>query len=319
MVRDIKIILDITNYSPGSLVEGQVMVSVDRPRRYHSMVINLQGGAEVHWTKTRQFIDRERTVHYRNSDTYVNREVVLWKAEYSPTGSLPVGEHYLPFILELPQNIPHSFEGTYGQVRYELEASILQSIQTNFVLRSKHAIIVENNTPMDILRLCREPRTVAKTKRLKILIFGAGSISTTVSVPRTGFSPGDTIPININVSNQSSRRICVDSVLRRRSTLTASGGEQKVISRQIAKTVLPFVMPWDVISCEMFLDVPIDIQASMRNCSCIRVKYVLAIKVHIPWSFYMQELKIPVVIANDVSVGPAVLYRLQPQPPARND
>ena len=36
---------------------------------------------------------------------------------------MPAGEHYLPFSFSLPPNLPPSFEGDYGYIRYWAKAS----------------------------------------------------------------------------------------------------------------------------------------------------------------------------------------------------
>jgi len=37
---------------------------------------------------------------------------------------MPAGEHYLPFSFSLPPNLPPSFEGDYGYIRYWAKATI---------------------------------------------------------------------------------------------------------------------------------------------------------------------------------------------------
>lgn len=37
---------------------------------------------------------------------------------------MPAGEHYLPFSFSLPPDLPPSFEGDYGYIRYWAKATI---------------------------------------------------------------------------------------------------------------------------------------------------------------------------------------------------
>ncbi len=171
MVKDIKLLLDSIHHSPGSTVQGKLIVSVDKPKNYHSIVVKLWGGAKVHWTETTGTGEHRETCTYSNSETYIDVEIAVWKLENSPTGDLPIGEHCFPFSFQLHQNMPPSFEGECGQVRYEVKSRIVQSGLINAVTKSKHAIkgrlIVEGpgTTPNpDIQRLYYEPATANDTK-----------------------------------------------------------------------------------------------------------------------------------------------------------
>ena len=100
---------------------------------------------------------------------------------------------------------------------------------------AKTSLVVEDRSPrMDLLRMNSEPVTVEKIRRVKSLLFESGSVSTTVDVPRRGFSPGETIPIHVRVDNQTSRQIRITSILQRVDTFTESGGKQKITHSPIA-------------------------------------------------------------------------------------
>ena len=102
MVRDMKIILDSTDHTPGSIVQGRVMIGVDKPYKCHSIVVELWGGATVRWEDSDDSFDI--------SDPYISSQDTVWKVDNSPTGALPVGEHYFPFSFQLPQNTVPSFK-----------------------------------------------------------------------------------------------------------------------------------------------------------------------------------------------------------------
>lgn len=310
MVKDIKLFLDTIHHSPGSTIQGKLMVSVDKPKKYHSIIVTLWGAATVSWQVNRD----KHTITLSNLKMYTHQQSLVWKALDSPTGKLPIGEHHFPFGFQLPQDIPPSFKGQHGKVSYTVAAWIMETgglIRSN---RPKHAIetflIVKDERPRpDIMRLYREPATVDKTKTLKFLFFKSGSISATVTLPRTGFSPGETIPISISVNNQSSRQIHVASILQRVDAFTESRGTCMVKSNLIAETLSSPIMPGTNASYEdRNLRVPSGAYKTMRSCSCISVKYVVIVIIRIPWSFN-KILKLPVVIANGDSTslaGPAV-------------
>ncbi len=118
------------------------------------------------------------------------------------------------------------------------------------------------------------------------------------------------------MNNESSRQIQVASVLRRVDTFIALGGKRRTIPNLIAETTSSPITPGVITSYEdKNLRVPTEVQMTMRDCSCIRVEYVLTVEVKIPWSFNMK-LQIPIVIAkygSSTSVPePVVPFGLQP-------
>ncbi len=318
MAKDLKLILENIHLSPGSTVRGELRVSVDKPKEYDGIYLTLWGAATVRW----QVSQDRHTVTFFNREMYVHNQVPVWEAKNSPTGDLPVGEHHFPFSFWLPENVPPSFEGKYGQVRYEVAASITAiGSLTRPSVKSKHLVaahlIVEDERPRpDILRRYNQPITVVKTKALKFLFFRSGSVSARVDIPRRGFSPGEIIPINVKVNNQSSRQVSVASVLQRVDTFTESRGTQRTVHRLIAETVSSPIRPGVNASYEgRKLVIPVDVQKTLRGCSCISVEYYLIVVVRIPWSFN-KKIKIQITIANGGStpvVGSAVPLSLQHQ------
>ena len=82
---------------------------------------------KAHWTEKRGTGDNKRTIHYRNERIYFSQKIVLWGNPLdsnadSPT--MPPGDYTLPFQFILPYNIPFSFEGGWGHVRYTCKATI---------------------------------------------------------------------------------------------------------------------------------------------------------------------------------------------------
>lgn len=127
MVKDFKLCLDTNqHYSPGSRVQGSLVVSVKAPKDYHSIIVTVFGEAQVKWTVSSGSGKSRRRTTYINSQNCINLHVAVWKADSSATGNLPIGEHNFPFIFELPQNLPNSYEGAYGHIRYEVGTKIVQ-------------------------------------------------------------------------------------------------------------------------------------------------------------------------------------------------
>lgn len=308
MVKSMKIVLDRPDYAPGSTVQGQVVVNVvDRPYKCHSIVVELWGGAMVHWED-----DSESDCD--NLETYFCTHETVWKLESSSTGDLPVGEHFFSFSFQLPPDTVPSFEGSHGQVKYELKAEIVHTGLISSIVKSRHQVkayfnVEERTHRTDILRLYGEPILVERTKRL---FFSSGSICITVNLPHSGFSCGETIPVSVHVKNQSSRRICIESCLKRRDLFTCADDKVKRVGPYPITAVLSsLITPQLSTSCDRYITIPPHAQATVRKCSIISVEYTLDIRVVIPWSFDML-LKIPIVVANGEPIEGECQFPVQP-------
>ena len=314
MVKDIKLYLHDPpqHYFPGSVVEGSLEVSVDKPKNYDRIIVALLGEASVCWTESggrsganNDGYDTLVTRHY--SEPYCNTEIEV------STGQLSIGVHTFPFSFHLPENIPSSFQTVYGQIKYEIETRIMRTGRT-----IKALLKVENRMPRtDILS---EPITASRTKRLKFLFWKRGSITATVSLPRTGFSPGEVIPISVNICNESSRQIRIASVLKRRDTFTVHPGTMykrtKIVNNVIVRTLSSPIMPGAMVTfAENKMIVPIDAATTIRDCSCISAEYTLKVTIKIPWSFN-ENVKIPLTIAYGAPVTEPHTFDLRPQHPA---
>ena len=119
----------------GEEVRGQVLMNLSSQKNFRKIKLEIVGRGEVHWTESRTVSrtdsDGNRTSetvydHYRSSEKYFQQEFVL---HHGP--GLPPGQHVLPFRVLLPSNLPSSFEGEHGHVRYFIKADIVRDWKWN--------------------------------------------------------------------------------------------------------------------------------------------------------------------------------------------
>ena len=95
--------------------------------------VKVVGFAHVQWNerikvvlpygsrfKNQQY-HREKTIYYENQVDLLNRKQIIH------SGDILEGEHAIPFKAELPADLPCSFEGQYGHIRYYVEAKLDRS------------------------------------------------------------------------------------------------------------------------------------------------------------------------------------------------
>ncbi|PVD19350.1 hypothetical protein C0Q70_19837 [Pomacea canaliculata] len=89
------------------------------------------GRAYVHWSEVenvghRGGRQRIETVEYSADEEYFQYKFILWTLESKSEESecMSAGVHSFPFSMELPLNLPPSFEGDYGYIRYWAKATM---------------------------------------------------------------------------------------------------------------------------------------------------------------------------------------------------
>ncbi len=100
-------------FAPGSTVEGQVLVTCDDDFQCERLHISLLG------TEAVKVVVRigKTTIIYQDKRDHVNDIVNLTEAI-----KIPTGESRYNFSFTLPSNIPGSYNGTCGWIKYSLEA-----------------------------------------------------------------------------------------------------------------------------------------------------------------------------------------------------
>ena len=114
----------------GEELRGRVLIDLSSEKKFKQISVEIVGRGEVHWTEMRTVTRREGdgttvtetvTDHYRGSEKYFHQEFIIQQGP-----GLPPGRHVLPFSVILPSNLPSSFEGEHGSVRYYVKANIVR-------------------------------------------------------------------------------------------------------------------------------------------------------------------------------------------------
>lgn len=158
----------------------------------------------------------------------------------APKITLLRGTYCYPFQFQLPENIPSSFEGEYGHVRYTVKATIEKPKRFTHVTKTAFSVIgsLDLNTIPQIdvsffsktkwlniwvnswngffysitwFRL-QAPAGMTLSKNICCLCCTSGPISALLSLPRRGYVPGDIIPVVVEVENLSRRKIASASI-----------------------------------------------------------------------------------------------------------
>ena len=112
-MRNIEIQLKNPTLTSGDVAEGQVVLTCDDDFKCEQLYVTIKGRelarVVIHAGKV--------TVVHEEKRDHINHRIDLGE-----NLSIPMGESRYDFSFQLPSNIPGSYEGAYGSIKYSMEA-----------------------------------------------------------------------------------------------------------------------------------------------------------------------------------------------------
>ncbi|XP_063627196.1 arrestin domain-containing protein 17-like [Cydia splendana] len=205
-----RLVLDSDNgsYFAGQTVNAKLIFNPDKVKTFRGIYAKIKGFCKVHWTTShsRRVPDGRgghRTEHYTETheshEVYVERKIYLVGGE-SGEHRIQPGKHEYPFNFPLPANCPSSFEGQHGHIRYEIKAVVDRAFKTDQEKKVRLRVIA----PLDLNAdpYCSEPIEIEMSNTYCCCCMSRGACETLVKLPKGGYCPGQTIPIEVSCENK---------------------------------------------------------------------------------------------------------------------
>lgn len=169
----------------------------------------LYGEAYCHWTESRRVQvgsgnnrrTETRTTHYIGRDVYLNTKTYLFGQSGHSSVVMGSGTYRYDFACPLPPQLPASFEASHGHIRYYIEAVL--DIPWRFDKESKLQFTVARvndlNESLDLKIPCR----IEEVKKFCCFFCESDPLMMTVTLPYSGFVPGQNIHVAVNYNNRS--------------------------------------------------------------------------------------------------------------------
>nr|XP_012140477.1 PREDICTED: arrestin domain-containing protein 2-like [Megachile rotundata] len=271
--RRIDIAFDHTQqvYYSGQKISGNVHLDVDEPVSALGIRLKCKGEAQVYFTDRSAGIRRKFSAfeNYLHVETYL---VGDGKEKSMITGGV------YPFSLTLPENLPCSFEGRYGRVRYSIRALLdvttIYRFSTNIIPFTVAPILDLNRDPLAPLPI--------NVQQSKVYMGQTEPLSVSMSLPVHGYVPGQTIPIKIDMNNPSTVALKKIRIVLKKVTVsivvvtyhsTEKSRKHKEIVVEVEQPVNKNSDTYDVT-----FDVPAVPPTGMIHCNIIDVLYTLKVE-----------------------------------------
>jgi len=293
-------------YFSGQEIQGQIHIHLSEPKKTGMLKLELCGEGRVHWTETRNVerrtnpgrsrreIQREtETIHHRSHERYLEQEIVLF---HGP--QLAVGIHVFPFSIFLGPNLPSSFEGQHGHIRYYLQAVIVRDWLWNH--RTKQHITVNSILDLNLFNSCKQPQHTRDHKHFCCFCCKSGPVSVVMHTDRTGYVSGENIVFSAEVDNKSNKEMQHTNVQLVESVTFKAGGHHKTTSRTVAEQRRGRVGPgdsdiWDRVPVRVPPLPPSNLGGS---CGIIQLQYALRFSVHPDGMGFALNVELPITIGS---------------------
>ncbi|XP_053668437.1 arrestin domain-containing protein 2-like [Anopheles marshallii] len=194
-------------YQSGQQVTGHVHIKLTEPKKFYEIRLSILGVSNVKWTQKRGQGRQRRTVYYTaKRDHLSSMKVLVGSPDSGNPTELPAGEHIYEFACELPSHLPTSFEGSYGHCRYTAQVVMVRPWKFNLTYKVGFTVI----QPRDLNLQSPSIRLPTRMEDARVFCCGfwrTKPLFVRVTVPYTGYVPGQAIPLTIDLNNQSSRII----------------------------------------------------------------------------------------------------------------
>ncbi|GLH04436.1 Arrestin domain-containing protein 2 [Gryllus bimaculatus] len=288
-------------YFGGEMVTGRLHIRLDRSTRTRGIELKFRGEARVYWEKKIKEKDEEGN-SLMSIEEHTSHELYFDTPFYvlgGPYILLQPGEHIYNFNMQLPSVLPSSFEGKLGYIRYTLLATLIQDMHANMVAKSAFTVLC----PLDLNREqnVKNPVMISDDKFLCCCCCKSGPITCALSLPATGFAPGQEIPFSLEVENYSNstvRSIHFSLIKNVSFTVTRPKKETETESTKVVQMVLNGVASNDKYSWTERLEVPSLPPSYLKHCTIIDIAYSLEVEVKISGLHKNMFIRVPIVIGT---------------------
>jgi len=221
---------------------------------------------------------------------------------------LPAGAHTYPFTCALPPQLPSSFEGEHGHIRYTVKVTLDRPWK--FDQDSKLAFTVISPLDLNKMEKARDPHKLVMEKSFWCCCCATPPLAIVVSLPVTGFVSGQAIPLLAEVDNQSSIEVeKVKFQFRKHVSFhtMAPRMTKKVVQVLGELTIGPFLKN-EQRTVRQSLDIAALPPSNLDNCGIIDLHYDLSVVCEVAGFHTNLDGLVP------ITIGTIPLRDYAPQP-----
>ncbi|KAF7997819.1 hypothetical protein HCN44_009217 [Aphidius gifuensis] len=265
-------------YYPGQTVTGQILFSVNSTRKVHGIKLTVKGDAITTWAVYESGGTMSRAVTLTGQEQYMHYKYYILGSAFGPTIEFSADDYSYPFTFELPNKLPSSFEHKWGRVRYTVSATLDHGLKFDQEVKAAFTILSDYNLNTDQKAL--EPVDQLLSKTFGYFCYGSKPMRVNIKMPVKGYVPGQTIPIRINIDNDTG--VIIERIklsLVKKVTFRVRNPKKEIRHDKIvvAETDISPIERGENTYEEKILVPPIP-PSNLTNCSLIDIEYYVKLE-----------------------------------------
>ena len=191
----------------GTRLSGNVVLKLSQPTEIRELLVRFHGDGGCYWEE--EYVDgrgSSRRRKFEGEETYCNLAHSLYSIMLHSTveQSHPAGRYSYPFSFDLPPDLPSSFEGKFGHVRYVLEAEIY--LPRHVTPKVEKNVTVRERIDSNLVKYRNGPGG-EEEKGIGCLCCVAGRVAVRANIDRGCYCPGESAYVDAKVENHTTREM----------------------------------------------------------------------------------------------------------------
>ncbi|XP_031619428.1 arrestin domain-containing protein 3-like isoform X2 [Contarinia nasturtii] len=200
----------------GDVIFGTVHLKLTERKKLRGVYVSFNGDSRTNWS---EYVEEERGYgddrHYERvlrqycgHENHLSSKIYLVR-EQGDSFYLDAGQYTYNFEFQLPHDLPSSFEGEHGDIRYNAKLVLIVPWWFNDTYKKPFTVI--KTLDLNAKPSLHRPVIIGKKHTFKpCYIFcccPSGPLKVIAQLPVGGYVPGQTINLTFTVENESGNRV----------------------------------------------------------------------------------------------------------------
>ncbi|XP_075979523.1 arrestin domain-containing protein 1-like [Anticarsia gemmatalis] len=292
-------------YKAGEVIFGSINFNRDEPMNIIELSVKFKGFCKVWFAKSER---NPRTIH-ESFEEYFNKKTYIISGKHL----LPAGRHKFEFNCPIPSDVPSSFEGIHGYVRYDLRIALVASGMLTPSIEKTANIKIWKPIDLNNSPYARRPIEYEIVNMHCCMCTRRGTSEVQMKLPVGGFCPGQTIPIEVNVTNPSRTQIeeIKFSIKKDVRYVASTNPTARAVHSTIAEIKKGPIRARTTRHWDLTMTVPAMELHNLEGCRFIHIDYDFKISVNVGGCHETNEQYRPIVFGHIPLAG----FQDEEQPP----
>uniref|UniRef100_A0A1L8DK69 Putative arrestin domain-containing protein 3 n=1 Tax=Nyssomyia neivai TaxID=330878 RepID=A0A1L8DK69_9DIPT len=286
----------------GQTISGQVELSISKIKKVIGVTLRIVGYAKCRWSEHKGSNKHRRTVVYQGREDYLaSLTDLVGRSQDGSTIELAPGMHSYRFTCDLPHQLPTSFEGSKGYIRYFVIIALERPWKFDQKFKVAFTVLKQFDLNFDspILRL---PCQVSMDRSFCCGPCKTGPISIIAHTSQSGYVPGQTINVFAEIANASTVKVdeirfSLKKIIRYTSQTPRPKTKEETLTITEAR-ISGLKKKEQSGKFEQHLQIPPLPPTSLSLCRIITVSYEVKIEAKVSGAHLNPVLKIPVTLGT---------------------